>query len=82
MTYDTTNRGTLGKNTRKTEDTHPDLSGSLNVDGHDYWLNGFKKTNKSDGSTFYSLTVKRKDGSAPPERRSGSHDDDDGSIPF
>jgi hypothetical protein len=57
---DNTNRGTLGKNARKSKDTDADITGSLNVDGKDYWINGWQKKNSQDGSTFYSLSVKPK----------------------
>lgn len=66
MAYDNTNRGTLAKNTRKTEDSHPDIAGQINVDGVDYWLNGWAKKNSKDGSSFYSLTVKPKQDRAAP----------------
>lgn len=68
MSYDNTNRGTISKNARKTEDKHPDIAGSINVDGRDYWINGWQKKNSQDGSTFYSLTVKPKE--QRPEQRS------------
>lgn len=58
---DNTNRGTIAKNTRKTEDKHPDIAGTINVDGKDYWINGWQKKNSQDGSTFYSLSVKPKE---------------------
>jgi hypothetical protein len=58
--YDNTNRGTISKNTRKEQDSHPDIAGSINVAGVDYWINGWQKTNSQDGSKFYSLTVKPK----------------------
>lgn len=61
MTYDNTNKGTIAKNTRKTQDNHPDITGSINVDGVDYWINGWLKKNSQDGSTFYSLSVKPKE---------------------
>ena len=91
--YDDTNRGALFKNERKTEDTHADYNGSINVGGHDYWLNAWLKTSKN-GKKFMSLSVKQKDGKpAPrePENRQGAglstnrRDDDDmggDSIPF
>lgn len=59
--YDNTNKGTIAKNPRKESDRHPDIKGSLNVDGRDYWIDGWQKKNSRDGSTFYSLTVKPKD---------------------
>lgn len=62
MTYDNTNRGTLGKNKRKEKETHPDFSGKLNVEGVDYWLSGWTK--EANGERFFSLAVKRKEAPA------------------
>jgi hypothetical protein len=62
---DQTNRGTIAKNARKTLDTHPDIAGSINVEGKDYWINGWQKTNSQDGSKFYSLSVKPKEERQP-----------------
>ena len=36
MSYDNTNSGFIGKNSRKTEEKHPDITGSVNVDGREY----------------------------------------------
>lgn len=94
--YSNTNRGTIAKNDRKTEDNHPDIAGSINVEGRDFWLNGWLKTNSKDGSKFYSLTVKPKEArSSPPSNQivnrddprtsqRGQHDDDldSDTIPF
>lgn len=90
MTYDNTNRGTIAKNTRKTEDSHPDIAGQINVDGKDYWINGWQKTNSRDGSKFYSLSVKPKEArQEQPEqaaRRTAANPPDfggnDDGIPF
>lgn len=71
---DQTNRGTIGKNTRKSKDTDADISGQINVDGKDYWINGWQKKNGQDGSTFYSLSVKPKTG--------GTTRRDDSDSPF
>lgn len=59
--FDNTNSGTIGKNKRKEKDTHPDIAGTLNVEGKEYWLNGWHKTNGQTGEGFYSLSVKPKD---------------------
>lgn len=57
--FDSTNRGSIFKNDKKTEDKHPDLNGSINVDGKDYWISGWKKTSKA-GTGFISLSVRPK----------------------
>jgi hypothetical protein len=64
--FDNTNRGALFKNNRREKDTHPEYNGSINVDGHDYWISAWVKEGKS--GKFFSLSVKRKDGtSARPD---------------
>jgi len=60
--YDNTNRGALFKNTRREKESHPEYNGSINVDGHDYWISGWVKDGRS--GKFFSLSVKRKDGTA------------------
>lgn len=48
MPYDNTNRGSIWKNKKKEKDTHPDFTGSLNVDGVEYWVNAWRR--KDDAS--------------------------------
>jgi hypothetical protein len=90
MAYDNTNSGLLAKNRRKEKDTHPDYSGSVNVDGVEYWLSGWLKVgrdgSKMAGEKFFSLSLKRKDGqsaaapaAAVPAPAAPDFDDD---IPF
>ena len=57
MKYD--NSGILGKNLRKTSASHPEYTGSITVDGKEYWLNGWVK----DGAKgkFFSLALKPKE---------------------
>jgi hypothetical protein len=80
-TYDNTNRGILfNERDRKSKDDDRDYSGSLNVDGTEYWLSAWIKTSKK-GTKFLSLSVKPKDettssGGAPRKR------DTDDEIPF
>lgn len=90
MSYDNTNKGIISKNLRKEADTHPDIKGQINVDGVEFWLDGWLKQ-KNDGSgSFYSLSVKPKNAPAPPKPvqkatpapASGGFDDMDSDIPF
>lgn len=41
--YDNTNRGSIWKNEKKDKDTHPDFTGSLNVNGVEYWVSAWKR---------------------------------------
>lgn len=87
--YDNTNSGLLARNKRKEKDTHPDYSGSINVDGVEYWLSGWLKTGKEGsklaGEKFFSLSVRRKDeqqrAPAPAPARAPEPDFND-DIPF
>ncbi len=53
--YDNTNRGVLFDNDRKETDNHPDMTGTLNIDGVDHWFSGWWK----DGTKgeFLSLSI-------------------------
>lgn len=68
--FDNTNRGVLFVNDRKEPgSTKPDRTGSLNVDGVEYFLDGWIKKSNA-GATFLSVSVKRKDkqpGQAAPQ---------------
>jgi hypothetical protein len=61
MAYDNTNRWTLGKNRNKTKETQADYKGSINIEGADYWLDGWITTNKATGEKFFSGSAKLKD---------------------
>ena len=41
--FDKTNRGAAFKNEKKETENHPDLTGSLDVEGTEYWLSIWKK---------------------------------------
>ena len=78
--FDPTNRGAIFANDRKERDTQPDRTGSINVEGVEYFIDGWLKESR-DGKKFLSLSVKRKDKqpqqqapqarSAPPPRTHG-----------
>ena len=61
MTYDNRNKGILSRNTRRESDSHPEYSGTINVDGVDYWLSGWVKERRDGTGKFFSLSVKPKD---------------------
>lgn len=66
MAYDNTNRGALFPNDRKEKDSHPDHTGSINVDGVEYFLDAWEKKSKG-GKQFLSVSVKRKNNQQPRE---------------
>ena len=57
--FSNVNRGSLFKNDKKLEDRHPDMNGTINIDGTEYWISGWKKTSKA-GTGFISLSVRPK----------------------
>ena len=80
--YDNTNSGILSRNDRKEKDTHPDMTGSINVEGVEYWLNGWTKTRKDGSGRFLSLSVKRKDAPATQSKPRDPVAEMDDDIPF
>lgn len=83
--YDNTNRGSLFKNDKKTEEKHPDLNGSINIDGVDYWISGWSKVSKG-GQKFISLSVRQKQEqtrqSSQPTRKAPAKDLPEDDIPW
>jgi hypothetical protein len=79
--YDNRNRGVLFKNNDKTEETHPDYRGRLNVDGVDLWLSARLKTSKN-GMKYMSLSVKPQNADTAQPKKSVSEDFHNDPIPF
>ena len=83
--YDNTNRGMAMINEKKTEEKHPDWSGSLNVEGVDYWLSIWKKTSKA-GKPYMSFSVRKKQEqvrqSSQPTRKAKDDPEDSLDIPW
>jgi|DEB3_MinimDraft_2_1074329.scaffolds.fasta_scaffold05149_2 hypothetical protein len=73
------NSGAAFKNRKKERETHADLTGDALIDGKDFWVNVWKKTDKN-GDTFISLAFKPKGekSAAPLERKEELSDE----IPF
>lgn len=91
MAYE--NTGLLARNERKEKDTHPDFSGTINIEGVDYWLSGWTKEGREGtklaGKRYFSLSVKPKNPdagfSAPAAKPAASKpllEDDSSDIPF
>lgn len=94
--YDNTNRGVAFINDTKESDSHPDMKGSINIEGTEYWLSAWWKTPQKGGEDFLSFSVKLKEGqgqrsapkraATPPARGRGraqpAQQDSDEDIPF
>jgi hypothetical protein len=95
--HDNTNRGSIWKNAKKEKDTHPDFTGSMNVNGEEFWVSAWKrKEGASDKAPALSFSIKPKDEQAKQEARQpaksqpqsngqkqgSSFDDFEDSIPF
>ena len=61
MAYDNSNTFSLFKNTDKKSDKHADYNGTVNIDGVEYWLNGWIREPKSGGAKFIGGSVKPKE---------------------
>lgn len=60
--FDNRNRGSIWKNDRKENDKHPDFTGSLNVDGVEYWVSAWKrKEGASEKAPALSFSIKPKE---------------------
>lgn len=86
--YDNTNSGAIFANDKGDNDKRPDRKGSLNVEGIEYWISGWIRTDKS-GKPYMSLKVERKDkqsnsSQSPAQSKPALTvvDDDDSEIPF
>jgi hypothetical protein len=66
--FDGTNRGVISKNTRKELETHPDIKGQINVDGVEFWIDGWAKQRNDGTGSFYSLSIKPKNPPAAPAK--------------
>lgn len=76
--YNNQNSGVLFVNNKREKDTHPHMTGKINVEGVDYWISAWSKTSKN-GNKLLSLSVKPMEVSAPIEAAPADFDDD---LPF
>ena len=73
--YDKTNRGAMFKNDRKETDRHPDMKGSVNIEGREFWVSAWRQTSKA-GKPYVSLsfTAKEQQGGGPERSYGGGQD--------
>jgi len=67
---DNTNRGAIWKNDKKEKDTHPDFTGSLDVNGVQYWVSAWKrKPDQNEKHPALSFSIKPKEESKSKGKR-------------
>ena len=66
------NRGSLKPNPKKEQDSHPDYKGSVNIDGKEYWLSGWK--NVGDEGPWVGLSFQPKEERVAAASSSGEID--------
>lgn len=72
------NSGSLFKNDRKEQPSHPDYKGSVMVDGVEMWVSAWVK--EGNGKKFFSLSFTPKQTKATPAPAATDQDSDD--LPF
>jgi len=72
--------GTLFKNDKMMNDKSPQYTGSVTIDGVDYWQSAWVKEGKS--GKFMGLALSPKEPMARPSERSKVTKFDDGDMPF
>jgi hypothetical protein len=83
--YDNNNRGSIWKNDKKETEKHPDFTGSLNVNGQEFWVSAWKRRpDQSDKAPALSFSIKAKDETVNTQRQDPktNYQDDSDTIPF
>lgn len=86
MTYQQKDgEGSLFVNDRKQTSQHPDFSGSLTLNGTEWWISAWNKQSKDGTRKYLSLSVRPKQQKSPPATTAApkeeSNDFDD-RLPF
>lgn len=58
--------GSLWPNKRKVTAKHPDMTGTLDVGGVQYWINAWSKTAPTSGQEWLSISIQPKDAQSQP----------------
>jgi uncharacterized protein YxeA len=84
--YDNTNSFVLFPDRDRKTDRHPTHTGTLNVDGVEYFMDAWVNESKKDGTKFQAGKIKRKDKQSGGQQRQDPQapleDDDISDIPF
>ena len=76
------NTGSLFKNDKMKHEKSPQYTGTVNIDGVDYYQSAWVNETK-DGRKYFSQKFNRKDAPADkPKQEARSYDLDDDAIPF
>jgi len=88
MNYDNTNKGAIWGNQKKHTDKHPDYTGSVNIEGKEFWVSAWKRgANDTQNAPALRFSFTPKDQTvvnntqpqyAPPPQNDFTDDD----IPF
>ena len=71
--YDNTNRGSIWKNDKKDTEKHPDFTGTLNVNGVEFWVSAWKrKADASEKTPALNFSVKPKEDRGNQSPREGA----------
>ena len=84
MSYDNTNSGALFKNDRKSNDRQPNLRGTVNVEGTEYWVSAWTREIQSGpkaGEKMISMALQPKEEQSAPTQSPKPNDDYD-DVPF
>jgi hypothetical protein len=75
--YDNNNRGAVWKNEKKATDKHPDFTGSLNVEGKEFWVSAWRSDGSNPKAPVLSFSVNAKEPMAQaPQKPAPAFDDD------
>jgi len=66
------NSGSLFKNDRREKESHPTHTGTIMVNGREYWLSAWTK--EANGKRFFSLSVKPKEQRQTQDNRQQQRD--------
>lgn len=83
--YDNTNTGSIFKNKKKETEKHPDYTGTINIEGVEYWQSVWLKTSKA-GEKYFSQAFKLKGAKPDTDRVKETPKQDDNpfgdDVPF